>query len=105
LVNGIRNVVPKPGNVGEAQIENLGVVLAGKIENGIGVGHKAFSQAATIGRVEQESKSLKPAAKAGNSIVLIAGIKRTLYLSFQPSALSFQTVTARPPPRTVLADS
>jgi len=34
--------------------------------------------------------SVMPIATRRNSIVLIAGIKRNLYLSYQPSAISFQ---------------
>ncbi len=43
LLDGIGNVMPQPGNVGEAQIENLRVVLPRELENsllGIGISHE-----------------------------------------------------------------
>src|SRR5579864_132761 len=98
LVNRIRDVVPEAGNIGEAQVENLGVVLAGKIENGLGVRHKGSFVGATPFRASNCGRScrragcynrshcaglqsLELAVFAGNSIVFMTAIKPTLYWS------------------------
>ena len=77
LLDGIGNVVPQAGDIGETQVENLRVVFLRERENGLGVSHqktpcgKQFSpqmwraiahipaggQAATIGRVVQTEES------------------------------------------------
>ena len=98
LRDGIRNVMPQTWDIGEAQVEDLGVVIPGELENGIGVGH---DDSLREGRTSQNRtngceascrragcynrsrcagpKSLKPVAGAGNSIVLIARDNATLY--------------------------
>ncbi len=77
LLDGIGNVVPQPRNIGETQVENLGVVLLCELEYGLGISHEnslpasnsasdirravadspAGGQAATIGRVGQTEES------------------------------------------------
>jgi len=109
LLDGIGNVVPQAGNVGEAQVENLGVVLLGEFENGlyfgIGGSHentlpgsdslqrlgerlRRLPQAAGCynRRVERNRQSLKPVPVAGNSIVFIGAITR-LYTEAASSQL------------------
>src|SRR5271165_343599 len=58
LTDGIRNVVPEAGNVGESQVENPDVVLLCELENSLGVGHENSlpgANSSKIGRTVAES--------------------------------------------------
>jgi hypothetical protein len=102
-------VVPEAGNISESQVENLGVVLLGKFEDGTGISHRGSFKSCgvagerlrkrlQVGRLLQsvalhKPTSLMPLVTSGNSIVLMGGIKRTLYFRGQGSEVRGQCPT------------
>src|ERR1700756_989627 len=58
LLDWVRNVMPQPRQVGEAEVENLNVVSSRKLEHGFGVSHISV-QAKETGKCSRDFSVLR----------------------------------------------
>src|SRR5581483_6028155 len=97
LFDGIRNVVPETGEVGETDVEKLSAVFLGKLDNGFGISHverllcagretnagtrlcwgEAVSGLLKFLGPEQHSFRIRAGLRAGKSEVFIEAIRKS----------------------------